>query len=127
MGAMNTYEGPGELYFQARLLAEATKCSVRVNGNNNKVATMKKGLAGKSDGATESEITIENAIPRKGYESDFLEKCVKKEYVRLVVISGGQRHTFNGWVESVEWNNAVDSPAAISMTMVAGAPDSVGG
>lgn len=126
MAELNQYEGPGELYFNGRLLAEASKCEATVKGNNNKVFTMKRGLAGKSDGARESEGTIECAIPRKGYEVDFMTKCVKGTTGELVLKSGGKRHKFAIWIEEVRTANSVDSPAALTVNWTGGPPDSRG-
>jgi hypothetical protein len=127
MASLNNYEGPSEIYVQGRLLAEAVKASFSVKANNNPVVTMRKGLAGKSDGARSSEGTIETAIPRAGYEYDFVEKVIGGAYIRVVVKSGGQRHTFDCWVESVDLSNATDTPAAKTITVMGGPPDSVGG
>jgi len=125
--ALSNYEGPSEIYVNGRLLAQAVKASFSVKGNNNPVNTMKLGLAGKSDGARSSEGTIETAIPRKGYEYDFVEKVASGAYIRVVVKSGGQRHTFDCWVETVDWANATDAPAAKTINVMGGPPDSVGG
>ena len=125
--ALETYEGPAEIYVNGRLLAQATKSSFSVKGNNNPVNTMKLGLAGKSDGARSAEGSVETAIPRKGYEYDFVDKVRTGAYLRVVVKSGGQRHTFDCWVETVDWSNATDSPAAKTISFMGRAPDSVGG
>jgi hypothetical protein len=124
--ALENYEGPAEIYAQGRLLAECQKFSLTVKGNNNKVFTMKRGLAGKSDGPRESEATIENAIPRKGYDVDFMTHCVKGKVLSITYKSGGKRHTLDMWVEDVQSSNATDSPAVLQATLNGGPPKSVG-
>lgn len=126
MAEVNKYEGVGEIYVNARLLAEASKCTVTVVSNDQKVMTMKRGLAGFSDGPTESSISIESAIPRKGYEFDFVNAVNKKLTVRIVVKSGGKRHQFSGRFSQAEWSNSVDSPSMISAQFQGGAPESLG-
>lgn len=123
MAEMQDYEGPSEIYVGARLLAECRSLRISVTANNNKVYTMKRGLAGKSDGPRESEATIENAIPRKGYERDFAKLCIEGGYVRIVQRAGKTRRTFNGWIESAEDSFAVDSPASHTATFQGGPPD----
>ncbi len=125
--ALENYEGPAEIYVNGRLLAECQDFSYSVKGNNNKVMTMKRGLAGKSDGPRESEATLKNAIPRKGYEVDFQEHCVKGKVLSIVHKSGGQRHTTEMWVEEASNANSTDSPAAQNVTLSGGPPKSVGG
>lgn len=123
MAEQQSYEGPAEIYSNGRLLAEARSFRVTVTGNNNKVHTMKRGLAGKSDGPTESEGVIESAIPRKGYEVDFVKLVVNKKYVRIVQRCGNTRRTYNGWIESTDESFAVDSPALQTATFMGGPPD----
>lgn len=126
MAELQKYEGVGEIYVNARLLAEASKLTVTVTSNDQKVMTMKKGLAGFSDGPTESSITVESAIPRKGYEYDFVNAVNKKLAVRIVVKSGGKRHSFNGRFSQAEWSNSVDAPSLITGQFMGGAPESLG-
>jgi hypothetical protein len=127
MASYTKYEGPGEIYVQGRLLAECTKCSFSVKANNNPVVTMQKQLAGKSDGARSSEGTIESAVPRKGYEVDFVRYCIEGTELTVVVKSGGRRHQFPMWVESVEWSNATDSTTLLSASLSGGPPRTLGG
>jgi hypothetical protein len=123
---VDAYEGPAEIYIEARLLAEANKASFSIKGNNNQVFTMRKGLAGKSDGATTSEATIESAIPRKGMEFDFRTAVLQKRIFTIVVKSGNQRVQFQGWFESADWANAVDAATMQSAQFIAGAPKILG-
>jgi len=125
--AFTQYEGPGKLYINGRLLAEAKKCTVRIRGNNNQVMTMHKGLAGKSDGVRTAEASIDNAVPRKGYEVDFVALCISGKEVSLVCLSGGRRHQFPMWVEDCELANGTDQDAGFAVTLQGGAPKSLGG
>lgn len=123
---MENYEGQAEIYAQGRLLAECQDFSLTVKANNNKVYTMKRGLAGKSDGPRESEATIKTAIPRKGYEVNFMDHCAKGKILSITYKSGGKRHTIDMWVDEVQSSNATDSPATQSITLSGGPPKSVG-
>lgn len=122
MAGLQTYEGAAEIYVQGRLLAEAVRTTVRISGNNNQVNTMRRGLAGKSTGPKSSEVTIESAIPRIGFERDFSEHLLSDEYIQVTLKSGGRRFDFECWTESCEITNAVDSPATYNITLMGGPP-----
>lgn len=126
MAEQTKYEGVGEIYVNARLLAEANKCEVTITSNDQKVMTMKKGMAGFSDGPTETSISVESAIPRKGFESDFVTAVAQKKAIRITVKSGGKRITVNGRFTESRFSNSVDSPAMISGSFSGGAPEILG-
>lgn len=120
--ALNRYEGPGKVFVGANLLAESTRVRVSINGNNRRVFTMKRGLAGRSRGPVESELTVDNAIPLGGLEQDFYEKCVENEDIRIVVNQAGKRLQFDGWIDNVESEQTTDAAASLTFTVVAGPP-----
>lgn len=125
--ALTAYEGPAELYVNARLLAEAKSCTVRFRANNNPVNTMQKQFAGKSDGVRTSEISIDNAVPRKGYEVDFVKLCMEGKEMSIVYKSGGRRHQIAAFVNECELTNGTDRDAGYSVTLMGGPPKSLGG
>lgn len=111
---MDQYEGVGQIFVNNRLLAEASKCTPRISSNDNEVNTMVKGFAGFSDGPGKVEITIENAVPKKGYEFDFVDAVNNKKTVTLTVISGGRRQTTTGRFLTAEWSNDVGSSTVLT-------------
>lgn len=123
---METYEGAAEIYINARLQAQANKASASVKGNNNQVLTMRLGFAGKSDGATTSQITITSALPRKGQEFDFRQAVTQKKTFVVIIKSANQRVQFDGYFEDVQWDNAVDAATMQTATFMAGAPRFLG-
>ena len=125
--AQTKYEGAGEIYVNGRLQAEASKCDVAVDANDNVVVTMQKGFAGFSDGAGSSKITVTSAIPRKGYETDFVACVVEKKDVVIVVKSGGRRYRHEGRFQSVSWGNATDASTMLVGEFVGGLPKARGG
>ena len=116
------YEGPGKVFFGANLLAESSRVRVSINGNNRRVYTMKRGLAGRSRGPVESELTVDNAVPLAGLEEDYFEKCIANADVRIVVDQAGKRLQFDGWIDSVESEQSNDAAASLTFTVVAGPP-----
>lgn len=123
---MDLYEGPAEILLNGRLLAQATKASTDIKGNNNPVTTMIGGLVGKSDGPTTSQLAIESAMPRKGMEADFRTLVIEKRICTVVVKSANQRVQFIGWFEDTSWSNAPDAASFTSATFMAGKPKILG-
>jgi hypothetical protein len=120
--ALEQYEGPGEIQFDNSTLAEATSLSIQVNGNNNPVTTMKKGLSGRSRGAVTVDIQVENAVPKGGLEKEFIEKCVENADVQITHLYAGRQYIYPGYIDSVDAQQGVDAPASISFTVVAQPP-----
>jgi hypothetical protein len=125
--ALTKYEGAAELYVNGRLQAEAQSADVAIDANDNVVVTMQKGFAGFSDGAGSSKITVKSAIPRKGYETDFVAAVNEKKDVTIVVKSGGRRHRFEGRFQSVSWGNGTDATSMLTGEFVGGTPKTLGG
>ena len=122
MAQLDNYEGPAKLQLDGRTLAEITTARVRVNGNNRRVFTMRKGLAGRSRGPRETEISLEGAIPRAGYEKDFLAALLDDDNLRLVYSTGGKRITVNFWIDDWEQSANTDGPATFSVSGAGPAP-----
>lgn len=123
--ALRRYQGPTQVFFGSTMMAQAKSLSVSVKGNNQKVFTMgagKPALSGRSRGAVECELKIENAIPVVGYEVDAIEHCIRNSDVRIVVVSGGRRRTYEGWIDDVDDASATDKDATLSFTVIAGPP-----
>lgn len=125
----DSYEGGGQgrIYINGRLLAEATKTSVNAQSNDQLVKTLHKGAAGFSDGAGETSGSIETAVPRKGYELDFVQAVTSKATLQLVIVNGGRRHQTWCRFLNAKWDNAVDSPVLLSADWQGGELKSVGG
>ena len=119
---LGKYEGPGEIQFDGRTLAESSTVRASVSSNSNQVTTMKKGLAGRSRGAVVSQVTIENAIPKGGLEQAFIEKCIADADVRITLLIAGKRYQFEGWIDTVDTSQGVNEMATLSFTVTAGPP-----
>lgn len=117
--SLTKYQGPGEIYANGRLLAEAASITVRTMSNSNKVRTMKKGLAGFSAGPTEVEIRIESAVPKAGYEVDFKTACERKLTMEIIHVDAGNvRRRYEGWIDDVEQGQSNDAAATLSANFV---------
>ena len=71
----------------------------------------------------EASIEVENAVPIAGLERDFNVFCVANSNVQITLVRAGRRLLFTGWIESVNGENATQSAASLSFTVVAGKPD----
>lgn len=120
--ALDKYEGPGEVQFDSRTLAEATSISLSLESNSTEILTMKKGLAGRSAGAKRVEISVENAVPKGGAEQEFIEKCVDDADVVITHRFAGKDYIYEGWIQNVEASQSADSAASLSFTVIAGKP-----
>jgi len=123
--ALRRYEGPAQIFFGSTMMAEAKSVSVSIRGNNQKVFTMRGGrsaLSGRSRGAAECELKVENAVPVAGYEVDAHDHCLRNSDVRIVIVGGGKRRTYEGWIEDTDEGRGTDKDATISFTMVSGPP-----
>lgn len=125
--AQTKYEGAAEIYVNGRLQAEAESGEATVDANDNVVNTMQKGFAGFSDGAGSSKVTITSAIPRKGYETDFVDAVVDKKDITIVIKSGARRHRFEGRFQSASWGNGTSATSMLKGEFVGGSPKSLGG
>lgn len=119
---MDKYVGAASILVKGSLLAEAQRVRVSIRSNANPVRTMKKGLAGRSRGPVTSEITVENAVPRAGMEQDFVTMLLVDQDVDLQFVFDGRTYTYEGWIDSVDKESAVDAAAGVNFTVMAGPP-----
>ncbi len=120
------YEGAGTIGINGRILAEATKFTWTISTNDNEVLTMRKGLAGFSDGVTKIEITIESAVPRVGLESPWFDYILKRKPVSATFKFGGKRVTVAGRFSTLDGSQDVSSAASATVKFVGGEPDARG-
>lgn len=125
MPGFGDYEGPGQVFYQGKLLADAKTVRISHQGNGSDVMTMHRGYAGEAPGAFKSEITIENAVPKGGMEADFTEAMITRKTVRVVVVRGGQRLGYEGKISTEESENSIENAASHSFTVSAGKPKKI--
>lgn len=124
--AMEDYEGPATLIFENDIQAEAQSVRVTVSSGANPVKTMRKGLAGKSDGAGQCDIAVTSAVPKAKLEGDFIRVCVRKAFVRVVFVLAGIRYQVEGWVQDVTVNQQQDTQATVDVNIMGGLPQETG-
>lgn len=120
--ALDKYEGVGELQVNNKTLAEASSVSISGASNSTPVTTMRKGLAGRSRGAVQFEISVSNAVPKAGLEDEWIQYMVEDQDMSVSVIFGGRIYVFDGWIDNVDTSQSTDSAAEINFTIIAGKP-----
>lgn len=120
------FEGRGQIFFNGRVIADATKVNLKINTNDNDVTTFGGGYAGSSDGATTTDITIDLAVARKGFESDFLMVVTQRKPVSITMKAAGKRITVGCKVRDFDLTQDVASAASASLTLKGGEPQIVG-
>jgi hypothetical protein len=123
---VESFEGPGTVAVNGRILADATKLGIKISTNDNDVVTMRKGWAGTSDGAMTTDITIDSAVPRKGLESDWIMLITKRKPVSITCKVAGKRITVTGKFRDLDINQDVSSPAGVTVVFKGGEPDARG-
>ena len=119
---LTRYEGPGEVQLDQRTLMEASSLNVQTRSNSNPVQTMKKGFSGRSRGPTQTQIRVQSAIPKAGFEVDVRTKIVVDADVTITWIEGGQRWSVDGYVDEMESEHNSASAATMSFTVMGGTP-----
>jgi|GEM_PF-6460529 len=125
MAGLGDYEGPGQVFYQGSLLAEAKSVRISHQGNGSDVNTMHRGFAGLARGAFRSEVTVTSAVPKGGMEKDFTQAIIDQATVRVVVVRGGQRLGYAGKINTEESENSIESAAEHNFTLVAGVPKKI--
>jgi hypothetical protein len=121
------YEGVAQIFINGRAQAQAKKVTVRGASNDQPVKTMGLGLAGFSDGAGETDIDVESAVPKKGFETSFVRHVTEKKTMSIVYKSGGTRIQVTGRFLTYEISNDVDNPAMTSGAFKGGPAKLTGG
>lgn len=122
MPDFSDYEGPCQVFYQSKLLADATNCRIVHSGNGSDVNTMHSGYAGLAKGAFKSEITVENAVAVGGLEAEFDEHVIEQSTIRIVIVRGGKRLGYKAKIDRTESDNSIESAASFSWTALAGKP-----
>lgn len=113
---MAEYSRPFTIAYLGAALAEAESVEVNGSSNDKPVRTLRKGLAGFSNGAEEVGLTIRNAIPLTGYERDFEDLCQLHRTVQFTVQKANVIDTYEGRILSTAASSSVDAPNALNVT-----------
>lgn len=107
---MIDYAGPATVTKNGRPLAEVESVRIQRAGNHRAVKTLAKGLAGRTKGAPEVNITLRNAVPATGFEAEFNDLVFNGNLTQIGVRRAGLEEVYEVWVESSGDASEVDSP-----------------
>lgn len=92
------------------ILAEVTEARMEEQSNDKPVETLRKGLAGFSDGPEQCNVTFGQAIPRAGMEVAFHSVCRNHTYVRVGFVIANVRRIAEGRIMTVDDSTDVNTP-----------------
>ncbi len=115
MATAPEYSGPGTIYFNGRLLAEASQITVKTTSNDKDVKTLAKGLSGFSNGAQETSVDFDNAVPLEGMEEEFDEICHSHQTVQIGVRFGKVQIEVVGRFMDISQTTDVDNPNKVAV------------
>ena len=113
---MSEYSRPYIIAYNGAALAEAENVEVSYNSNDKAVRTLRKGLAGFSNGAEEVGVTFRNAIPLRGFEKDWSDICMSHRTGQLTVREANVISTYEGRIMQTTSSSSVDSPNSLNCT-----------
>lgn len=116
--AIGKYAGAAEVYLNGRLLAELVSFRTTLESGDQEVVTMRKGLAGFSDGPPRVEATFDTAIPKAGFEADYQKAIEDKATVRVAWIIAGKRRQAEGRIMTLDTDQGVNNPAGATCRFV---------
>lgn len=116
--AQNTIYTTAAIYINDNLVSEAMDVTIKTVGNHQRQKTLAKQFAGMSKGATVTEVSVNNAVPQPGFEIDITPIITNLEEIKLTVVAASSIMTVNGFLESGQFNKAVDSDAKLSFEFV---------
>lgn len=116
MADIDEYSGPGIIYFNNRILAEVSDATLTDTSNDNAVYTLRKGLAGFSNGAEEADVEFTNMVPAKGAEQRFGQITRGHQTVTIVVKFGKETTTLRGRLSTSRKTMSHNSPNSIAVS-----------
>lgn len=90
------------LFIDNVLAVEVTDFNVSYESGDNDVETMQLGYAGRSQGPRKTMISVNSAIPRSGFEIDYLQRLQDGSAVKMVWYRGAQKVSCEGFIKSVK-------------------------
>lgn len=113
MADIDEYSPPGLIFFNGRLLSEVSDVTTTDSSNDNAVYTLRKGLAGFSNGAEEIDCEFTNMVPAKGAEQRFGQIIRSHQTVTLTVKFGKETTIMRGRLMTSRKSSSHNSPNQI--------------
>jgi hypothetical protein len=101
-------------FIDGQLMSESTSVSVDSDPKLNAIETMQKGFSGVSPGSEMTQISVESAVPRIGFEYDFVGTMQAQAVVEFTFFAHGKKSTTKGFISKVGQKYGVNQAAAVS-------------
>jgi hypothetical protein len=112
----------GQIFADGQLVADATTVKLDFNTNDNPVFTLAKGFAGITPGAGQTGVSIDQAIPRAGYDYDWFQRAVGRTPVEIVAWRGSKKMNIKGFIQTIGEQLGVNQTSVGSIAIIGGEP-----
>lgn len=119
--AFDTYS-QGQVFIDGILMAECPEFETNYNTNNQPVMTQAKGYSGITPGAGQVTLTIQEAIPRAGFEIDFYKRAKERTPIKVTTWRGSKKLQFEGTIDSIAEKHGVNQNASATIVATCGEP-----
>lgn len=116
---MAEYSKPAQLLLNDRPVLKIDETDATVTSRDNAVYTLESGLDGFSDGATEIDITLKQAIPLNGWQIDWVLLAATHTTIRPSIKLGGKRYDCEGRVMTARFGSKVNDPNKVDVSIKA--------
>lgn len=111
--AIEIYE-KAVVFVDGQMLSESTSVTIDTDPKLNVIETMQKGMAGFSPGAEATTISVDSAVPRAGFEVNYIKRVQNVQVVEITVLAHGQKTTCTGCITKVSQKYGVGTAANVS-------------
>jgi hypothetical protein len=118
--SFSRYEGPAKIQVNGRTIAEAVSSTLSMDGGRKPVLTMHKGLGGFAQGPIQGSVEMEQAVPKSGFDQDFLTLLQSGSEVEISIAAAGKRIIVPAVINTFELRNGVDTAAGVRTQWVCG-------
>lgn len=115
--SLQAYE-KGALFKDGALLAETTDFNFEHDPQLQPIFTQQKGFAGISPGAEITRISVNSAVPRVGFEVDYLASLQGLTVVEMTLFGHSQKTTCKGYITNVKQQFGVNQAASVSFDFI---------
>ena len=113
----------GLMFVDGILAAESVSFNLEVDSNNQVVITQGKGFGGITVGATTCKVDVVTAIPKSGYEIDYLKRLTDRKVCEFTGWRGGSQVHLTGFIMTLAEKHAVNQTSDGTISAICGAPD----
>lgn len=96
------------------VLVQETSLTIEKKSGLKPVYTVAAGLAGMSQGASECEVTVENAVPSVDFEFLPDESMLTGAVVEIGIVMAGRQTTLKGFITDATYSHSANEASKLS-------------